>query len=64
MGFTQPLTEISTRSRKIMFLASRALPGEEWPFMEDFKIDKVYGEEKEHKICDFKLSKNNCGRHK
>jgi hypothetical protein len=25
-GFTQPLTEMSTRSRKIIFLGSRALP--------------------------------------
>jgi hypothetical protein len=53
MGFTQLLTKISTRSRKITFQESRALPGEEWPFMGYFEMDKVYVEEKEHKICDF-----------
>jgi hypothetical protein len=26
LGFTQPLTEMSTRSRKVMFLGSRAWP--------------------------------------
>jgi hypothetical protein len=30
LGFTQPITEMSSRSRKIMFMGSRARPVNKW----------------------------------